>query len=93
MKLILEDIEKSFAKKHVLKGASFTFETGLIYGLIGRNGAGKTTLFNCINEDLKMDAGKIRVETEGRCAIQDRKILDMYSQHRLSRNFLPDMSF
>ncbi len=65
MKLILENIEKSFAKKHVLKGASFTFETGLIYGLIGRNGAGKTTLFNCINEDLKMDAGKIKVETEG----------------------------
>ncbi|MDD4113915.1 MAG: ATP-binding cassette domain-containing protein, partial [Herbinix sp.] len=50
MKLILEDIKKSFDKKEVLLGTSFTFETGYIYGLLGRNGAGKTTLFNCIND-------------------------------------------
>ena len=48
MKLILEDIKKSFDKKEVLRGAAFTFETGNIYGLLGRNGAGKTTLFNCV---------------------------------------------
>ena len=49
MKLVLNDIKKSFEKKEVLRGATFTFETGRIYGLLGRNGAGKTTLFNCIN--------------------------------------------
>lgn len=57
MKLILKDIKKSFEKKEVLRGASFTFDTGCIYGLLGRNGAGKTTLFNCINEDVKIDEG------------------------------------
>ena len=66
MKLILEGIEKSFDQKQVLKGASFTFEQGKIYGLLGRNGAGKTTLFNCINEDLEMDQGSFWIEEEGK---------------------------
>ena len=42
----------------MLSGASFTFEKGRIYGLLGRNGAGKTTLFNCINDDLDIDGGR-----------------------------------
>lgn len=65
MKLILDDIRKSFDKKEVLRGASFTFETGNIYGLLGRNGAGKTTLFNCINEDLDIDDGSYTIEDFG----------------------------
>ena len=65
MKLVMEDIKKSFEKKEVLRGASFTFETGYIYGLLGRNGAGKTTLFNCINEDVKIDQGSYRIDDNG----------------------------
>lgn len=57
MKLVLQNIEKHFDSKEVLRDASFTFEKGKIYGLLGRNGAGKTTLFNCINEDLPIDSG------------------------------------
>ncbi len=57
MKLILENMRKSFGKKEVLKNVNFEFEEGKIYGLLGRNGAGKTTLFNCINEDLALDDG------------------------------------
>ena len=41
-----------------LKNINFTFESGKIYGLLGRNGAGKTTFFNCLNEDLKCDSGE-----------------------------------
>ena len=65
MKLILENVKKSFDKKDVLCGASFTFETGCIYGLLGRNGAGKTTLFNCINEDIKIDGGSYKIDEDG----------------------------
>lgn len=65
MKLILKDVVKSFDKKEVLRDASFAFETGEIYGLLGRNGAGKTTLFNCINEDLRIDSGSILLEENG----------------------------
>jgi ABC-2 type transport system ATP-binding protein len=64
MKLVLENIEKKFDKKEVLKGASFTFEKGKIYGLLGRNGAGKTTLFNCLNEDMTIDRGDFYIQEE-----------------------------
>jgi len=66
MKLILDNIEKSFEKKEVLKEVSFTFEKGKIYGLLGRNGSGKTTLFNCISGDLKYEGGKIMLAEEGK---------------------------
>lgn len=59
MKLILHGIDKSFGDKKVLKKASFTFEKGKIYGLLGRNGAGKTTLFNCIGGEIKYEEGNI----------------------------------
>ena len=58
MKLIIEGLKKNFEKKEVLKDINFEFEKGKIYGLLGRNGAGKTTLFNCLNEDIPVDAGK-----------------------------------
>ena len=62
MKLVISDLKKSFDKKEVLRGASFTFEQGRIYGLLGRNGAGKTTLFNCLNEDMPVDGGTFLLE-------------------------------
>lgn len=66
MKLIIHDIRKQFDKKEILKGASFTFEKGKIYGLLGRNGAGKTTLFNYINEDIRVDSGSFEIEENGK---------------------------
>ena len=68
MKFTIEHLSKSFDKKQVLKDIDFSFETGKIYGLLGRNGAGKTTLFNCINGDIKTDGGRFFLETEnGEC--------------------------
>ena len=61
MELVVSGVKKNFEKKEVLKGATFTFETGKIYGLLGRNGAGKTTLFNCINEDMPIDEGSFAI--------------------------------
>lgn len=51
MKFVIEHLKKRYEKKEVLQDIDFTFETGKIYGLLGRNGAGKTTLFNCLNGD------------------------------------------
>lgn len=59
MQLQLQNIKKAFDKKTVLSDATFTFEKGKIYGLLGRNGAGKTTLFNCISSEFKFDSGSI----------------------------------
>lgn len=62
MNLVLDEIKKSFGNKQVLKGASFSFEKGKIYGLLGRNGSGKTTLFNCLSGELSPDSGTAVLE-------------------------------
>ncbi len=65
MKLIIEDLKKSFGEKEVLKGGNFEFEKGKIYALLGRNGAGKTTFFDCVNQDIDIDSGQISLENNG----------------------------
>ena len=64
MKLEVKNLSKSYGKKEVLKEIEFTFESGKIYGLIGRNGSGKTTFFNCLNEDVEVDDGKFYLEDQ-----------------------------
>ena len=64
MQLILDQIRKSFGTKEVLKNASFTFEQGKIYGLLGRNGSGKTTLFNCLSAEFPADGGTVSLVDE-----------------------------
>ena len=65
MKFLIEHLSKAFDTKQVLREINFTFESGKIYGLLGRNGAGKTTLFNCLNRDLKADGGSFWLEENG----------------------------
>ncbi|HCO62897.1 MAG TPA: ABC transporter ATP-binding protein [Clostridiales bacterium] len=62
MQLTIRDITKSFGTKQVLKGASFTFQQGGVYALLGRNGSGKTTLFNCLSDEFPPDSGTILLE-------------------------------
>ena len=57
MKFVMEHVSKRYGEKQVLRDVDFAFESGKIYGLLGRNGAGKTTLFNCVNGDIKADSG------------------------------------
>ncbi|QIW56825.1 ABC transporter ATP-binding protein [Pseudolactococcus raffinolactis] len=61
MQLALKKINKSFDDKQLFNDVTFNFETGKIYGLLGRNGAGKTTLFNCIAQNLSVDSGSIAI--------------------------------
>lgn len=65
MQFTIEHLSKSFEKKEVLRDIDFTFESGKIYGLLGRNGAGKTTLFNCLNRDMKADGGRFYIKEDG----------------------------
>ena len=74
MKLVIKDLKKNFEKKEVLKNINFTFESGKIYGLLGRNGAGKTTLFNCLNEDLDIDSGEFYLEENKKIKIEAQDI-------------------
>lgn len=61
MQLVLENIDKAFDDKQLFNDVTFKFETGKIYGLLGRNGSGKTTLFNSIARNLSVDSGSIAI--------------------------------
>lgn len=74
MKLVIKNLKKNFAKKEVLKDINFAFFSGKIYGLLGRNGAGKTTLFNCLNEDLDIDAGEFYIVDNDTRKIESKDI-------------------
>ncbi len=74
MKLVVDDVCKKFDSKKVLKGVTFTFEEGKIYGLLGRNGAGKTTLFNIISKDVLFDSGDIYLLDDDRKELDDEDL-------------------
>jgi len=65
MKLNITNLQKSFGRHAVLTGASYIFEKGKIYGLLGRNGSGKTTMFNCIAGGLPFEGGAVTIEPDG----------------------------
>ena len=62
MTLELKNIEKSFGQKHVLKGVSFSAESGKAFGLLGRNGAGKTTSIRILMKVFPADSGEILLD-------------------------------
>lgn len=59
--LKVNEVNKSYKDKKVLKGISFSVKEGEILGLLGPNGAGKSTLINCICGLAKIDGGAIEV--------------------------------
>lgn len=62
MKLELKNLRKSFAGKEVLKGVSFTVQSGRALGLLGRNGAGKTTSIRIIMDIFRANEGEVLLD-------------------------------
>ncbi len=60
----VKDIHKSFGRKQVLKGVSFTAQKGEITCLIGVNGVGKTTVMNAIMNLTPINRGEILIDGE-----------------------------
>ena len=59
--LEIKNISKTFGKKKVLDGISFTVEEGEIFGFLGPNGSGKTTTIKMILGLLRIDEGEISI--------------------------------
>ncbi len=58
----LKNIHKSFGRKKVLDGISFTANKGEITCLVGVNGVGKTTILNAIMNLTPIKKGKITID-------------------------------
>lgn len=62
MQLEFQNINKSFGEKQVLKGISFSTESGKAFGVLGRNGAGKTTSIRILMDVFPADSGEILID-------------------------------
>ncbi len=61
MRLELKNIDKSFGEKEVLRGVSFSAESGKAFGLLGRNGAGKTTTIRILMDVFPANSGEVLI--------------------------------
>jgi lipopolysaccharide export system ATP-binding protein len=59
LKLLLENVQKTYGKRPVVKGVSLAVGQGEIVGLLGPNGAGKTTTFYMATGLEKPDVGRV----------------------------------
>lgn len=59
MKIVLENIHKSYGRRVVVNRVSLSLARGEIVGLLGPNGAGKTTTFYIATGLEKPDQGKV----------------------------------
>jgi len=57
--LLIINVKKSFASKHVLRGVSFEARSGDVVGILGSNGSGKSTLMRVIAGILRPDSGSV----------------------------------
>jgi ABC transport system ATP-binding/permease protein len=69
---LLEDVNKSFGDKVIVRGFTGTILRGDKVGLIGPNGAGKTTLLKLVLGELAADSGKIKLGTNLQVAYFDQ---------------------
>jgi lipopolysaccharide export system ATP-binding protein len=81
--LTIHGVEKSFAKRKVVRGVSLSLRRGEAVGLLGPNGAGKTTVFYMITGLIKADKGRIQFDGH------DITHLPMYQRARLGIGYLP----
>lgn len=59
MKIVLENVQKTYGKRQVVKRVSLSVAQGEIVGLLGPNGAGKTTTFYMATGLEKPDTGRV----------------------------------
>jgi ABC-2 type transport system ATP-binding protein len=56
--IAVSNLTKAFKNNSVLKGVSFTVESGTVFALLGSNGAGKTTTINILTTLMEADGGQ-----------------------------------
>ena len=58
----INNVSKKYKNTAALDNVSLKFESGKIYGLLGRNGAGKSTLISIISNRIFADNGTVTID-------------------------------
>ena len=80
--LKIDNLNKKFDDKYILKDINLTIPSGKIIGLLGKNGAGKTTLIKIINDLLTPTSGEILIKGN-KVGVDTKKII----------SYLPERSY
>ena len=72
--LAVEELSKAFGGVQAVDRVSFAASAGELLALIGPNGAGKTTCFNCVNGQIRPDAGRVRLHGRDLVGLAPRAI-------------------
>ena len=81
--LAVENLQKSYGNRIVVKDVSLTVESGEVVGLLGPNGAGKTTCFYMVVGLLPLDSGHIALNG------QSIAHLPIHRRARMGLSYLP----
>jgi ABC-2 type transport system ATP-binding protein len=57
--LAVENLKKDFKRNNVFHDVSATFESGVIYGVVGRNGSGKSVFFKILCGLMRPTGGNV----------------------------------
>ena len=82
-RLVVQNLQKSFKKRQVVKSFSLEIESGEVIGLLGPNGAGKTTSFYMIVGLIAANAGSVTLDG------QELRHLPIHERARLGVGYLP----
>ena len=75
MKLLeINNLNKSFDNKEILKDINLSIQSGKIIGLLGKNGVGKTTLIKIINDLLTPTSGEILIKGQ-KIGVETKKVI------------------
>jgi branched-chain amino acid transport system ATP-binding protein len=72
--LEVQGLSKAYGGVQAVQDVSFALEAGELLALIGPNGAGKTTCFNCLNGQIRPDAGSVRLAGQELVGLPPRRI-------------------
>ena len=85
----LEDVNKRYGEKVIVKDFSATILRGDKIGLIGANGAGKTTLLKMILGEETADSGKVKLGTKLQVAYFDQMRAQLNEEATLMDTIAP----
>ena len=98
MRLVLRNLSKNIEKIPVFNRISFSFESGLIYGLTGAKHSGKTLLFRSIAGEEAFDKGHIRINRDDKdyrigfgdvgCVLTNSPLPDFLTGEEFVKHFL-----
>ncbi|MBM6966554.1 ABC transporter ATP-binding protein [Massilimicrobiota timonensis] len=83
----IQDLNKKYGKKQVLKEVNLTLHGGQIVGLLGPNGSGKTTLIKVLNGLLKEYDGDVQIDQQA-IGIHSKKIISYLPDEPYFENWM-----